>query len=173
MKQLIIAMSILGMLFGCKSKDNVSQDNGKAPTTVKKPTMPEGRLMGVHYNFSGMRIEQFNDFHLRRLPDGKGNEFTFRHYNKEVSFTDGVSDTLFDAARRIIEEEEMYLYAESYTLQMSERILDGFSWVFEASFEGGDDLRSSGKHVTPSGKGLNCLSKFFNEAAAQFVKDEQ
>ena len=172
MKQLIIAMSILGMFFGCKSKEKVSQ-NDNAPVVEQKRTMPEGRLMRVHYNFGGMMMEQFSDFNLRRLPDGKGNEFTFRHYNREVSFTDGVSDTLFDAARRIIEEERMYEYVVSYSLQMSERILDGYHWDFEADFEGDDHLSSSGSHVSPEGNGLSRLSKLLREAAGQLVKDEQ
>jgi len=167
-------MGILGMLFGCKGKEKaVEQQNGGDVNTteVKKeqPTMPEGRLNRVKYSYQGMMMEEFGNFDLQRLPEGC--KLSFRHFSSEVSYE--VSDTLLDAARSIIEQERMYEYDSHYSLKMDGRILDGYSWDFDAWFEGGKKISTGGRHVSPEGDGLHKISTLLSNAARQLVQAEK
>lgn len=169
-------MGILGILFGCKGKEKATeqQNGGDVGTIVEKkelPTMPEGRLLRVTYFYQGMMMEELGNFNLHREAVGKTAVLSFRHYGDEVSCE--VSDTLFDAARRIIEDEKMYEYAPSYTLNMKERILDGYSWGFDADFEGDEHIASGGSNVSPRGDGLNKIRNLLYEAARRAVETDQ
>ena len=64
----------------------------------------------------------------------------------------------------------MYEYASSYSLQMDDRILDGYSWSFDADFEGDEHISSGGRHVSPQGDGLYKISTLLSNAARQLVK---
>ena len=168
-KKLILTMGILGILFGCKSKANTADpQNGNDITLNTQQKMPEGRLLRVQYFYQGMMMEEFGSFDLQRTSDGC--KLSFRHFSSEVSYE--VSDTLLDAARRIIEQEKMYEYASSYSLQMDDRILDGYSWSFDADFEGDEHISSGGRHVSPQGDGLYKISTLLSNAARQLVKAE-
>jgi len=81
-----------------------------------------------------------------------------------------VSDTLFDAARRIIEEERMFEYDSYYSPETDGRILDGYSWSFDARFEGDRHISSNGSHASPKGDGLSKISRLFSNAAQQLVE---
>ena len=134
--------------------------------------MPQGKLLGLEYNYSGMRIEQFSDFNLQRKEKGHGATMKFRYFNKEVSYE--VSDTLLDAAKRIIEEEKMYEYGLSYSWEVmnGERILDGFYWSFHALFENKDTINSTGSNASPEGEGLHRISRLLHDAAMKCVEKD-
>lgn len=172
-KKLILTMGIIGILFGCKCKEKAieQQNSGDVNTTVvtEKPTMPEGRLLRVAYSYQGMMMEEFGNYDLQRTPDG--NKLTFRHFSDEVTYE--VSDTLFEAARRIIEEERMYEYDSYYSLKMEERILDGDRWDFDAWFEGDKQISSGGRNVSPKGNGLHKISTLLRDAARQLVEADE
>ena len=166
-------MGILGILFGCKSKvmdvdEPTFHTSHPSPLTSK---MPEGRLLGVSYFYQGMMMEEFGSFDLHRDAVGKTAELSFRHFSNEESHE--VSDTLFDAARRIIEEEKMYEYAPSYQLKMKERILDGYSWSFSAKFEGNENISSGGSNVSPNGKGLDKIRNLLYDAAKRVANPDE
>jgi hypothetical protein len=165
-KRLIIMMAILGTLFACKSKEETTQQkNGSDVITTAhekdKPAMPEGRLMRVTYFRQGMMIEEFSRFELQRQPEGC--TLTFRHYSDKLSFE--VSDTLLDAARRIIEQERMYEYAPNYSLDSDIEVSDGYFWAFEAWFEGDRHLSSGGEQAGPDGNGLYLMGNLLRDAA--------
>ena len=44
-------------------------------------------------------------------------------------------------------------------------MLDGFNWSFEASFDSGERIISSGRHVMPDGNGLNKIERLLYDAA--------
>ena len=131
--------------------------------------MPAGRLNEVSYSYQGMRMEVIGNPSLKRAEGGKAT-LSFKFFSDERSYE--VSDTLLDKARDIIEEEKMYNYDSSYSLSFSERILDGYSWSFDAIFEGGERLSSHGRHVEPEGNGLNRIDSLLRAAAMPFVKEE-
>ena len=172
-KKLILMMGILGILFGCKSKvkdvDEPATPTSTPSTLTQK--MPEGQLLGVNYFYQGMMMEEFGNFDLHRDAVGKTAELSFRHFNNDESHE--VSDTLFDAARRIIEEEKMYEYAPHYSLKMDERILDGYMWGFGAHFEGNERIISGGDNVSPNGNGLNKIRNLLYDAAKRVAKDDE
>ena len=175
-KKLILAMAILGTIFACKSKEKATdqQNGGNVSTNVEKkelPTMPEGRLLRVTYSYQGMMMEEFGNYDLQRHTDGKPSTLSFRYRGDDVSYV--VSDTLFDAARRIIEEERMYEYDSYYSLKMDERILDGYRWDFDAWFEGDKCISTGGHHVSPKGDGLNKISTLLRNAARQLVEADK
>lgn len=130
--------------------------------------MPEGRIVRLHYNFNGMLMEEYYNFYLCRLPDGKGNQLCFCHRGQEVTVND-VSDSLFDEARSIIEEERMYEYDSYYSFQMDGMILDGYSWDFDVYFEGGEKIITGGRHVSPDGNGLQRIGRLLNDAARHML----
>ena len=159
-------MGILASVFsGCKSSKEAGNESQQPTQPVVEQTMPQGKLLEVGYRYGGMMMEMVSNMTLSRR-EGPA-RLTFFFYNQEVSYE--VSDTLFDAARRIIEEEKMYAYAVNYSLELSERILDGYHWSFFANFED-ERLRSSGSHVSPEGNGLNRLSTLLREAAMDCLR---
>ena len=163
---LLIIMGILAsVLSGCKSSKVAGNDSQEPTQPVVERTMPQGRLIGVEYRYGGMMMEMVSNFNLSRREEPARLSFYF--YNQEVSYE--VSDTLFDAARRIIEEEKMYAYAPDYSLELNEMILDGFHWSFTAAFED-ERIHSSGSHVWPEGKGLNRLSTLLRDAAMDCLR---
>lgn len=133
--------------------------------------MPEGRIVRLHYNYNGMMMVEFCNFTLCRLPDGKGTQFSFRHRGNEVTINDA-SDSLLDAARRIIEEESMYEYDSYYSLRMDGRILDGYSWDFDVYFESGEKLLTGGRHVSPDGNGLRRISSLLSDTARRLLAQQ-
>ena len=155
-KKLFLAMGLLGMFAVCKGQENAEQT----------AAMPQGKLLRVAYAYHGMRMAEFSDFDLKRSAEKGDSEFCFRHYNSDVS-VDGVADSLFSAAYRIIEEERMYEYGGSYHLppEIEQGMLDGFSWRFDAYFENGEHISSSGRHVMPDGNGLRKMEKLLYQAA--------
>ena len=155
-KKLFLAMGLLGMFSVCKGQENTEQP----------ATMPQGKLLRVEYAYHGMRMAEFSDFDLKRSADKGNSEFSFRHHSSDVS-VNGVADSLFSAAYRIIEEERMYEYGGSYHLppEIEQGMLDGFNWRFDAYFENGEHISSSGRHVMPDGNGLRKMEKLLYDAA--------
>ena len=149
-------MGLLGLFSVCKGQENAEQP----------ATMPQGKLLRVMYEFHGMRMNDFSDFDLKRSADKGDSEFKFRHYSSDVSI-DGVADSLFTAAYRIIEEERMFEYGSYYGLspELEQGMLDGFRWSFDAYFENGERISSSGRHVMPDGDGLRRIERLLNHAA--------
>ena len=86
---------------------------------------------------------------------------------------DGVADSLFTAAYRIIEEERMFEYGSYYGLspELEKGMLDGFSWSFDAYFENGERISSSGRHVMPDGDGLRKIEKLLYDAAEAAINE--
>ena len=152
-KKLFLTLGLLGMFSVCKGQEST-------------PVMPQGKLLRVEYAYHGMRMAEFSDFDLKRSADKGDSKFSFRHYSSDVS-VDGIADSLFSAAYRIIEEERMYEYGGSYHLppEIEQGMLDGFSWRFDAYFENGEHLSSSGRHVMPDGHGLRRIEKLLYDAA--------
>ena len=149
-------MGLLGLFSVCKGQENAEQ----------LTTMPQGKLLRVQYVNHGMRLPEYSDFDLKRNADKGDSEFSFRHYSSEVSI-DGVADSLFTVAYRIIEEERMFEYGSYYGLspELEKGMLDGFSWSFDAYFENGERISSSGRHVMPDGDGLRKIEKLLYDAA--------
>ena len=157
-------MGFLGLFSVCKGQENAEQP----------ATMPQGKLLRVMYEYHGMRMEEFNDFDLRRSADKGDSEFKFRHYSSDVSI-DGVADSLFTAAYRIIEEERMFEYGSHYGLspELERGMLDGFRWSFDAYFENGERISSSGRHVMPDGNGLRRIEELLHDAAEAAINEAQ
>ena len=44
-------------------------------------------------------------------------------------------------------------------------MLDGFRWRFDAYFEDGERISSSGRHVMPNGNGLRRIENLLRDAA--------
>ena len=163
-KNLFLVMGLLGLFSVCKGQENAEQP----------ATMPQGKLLRVMYAFHGMRMSEFNDFDLKRSADKGDCEFCFRHYSSDVSI-DGVADSLFTAAYRIIEEERMFEYGSYYGLspELEQGMLDGFRWSFDAYFENGERISSSGRHVMPDGKGLRRIEILLHDAAEAAINMTQ
>ena len=163
-KNLFLVMGLLGLFSVCKGLENAEQP----------ATMPQGKLLRVMYAFHGMRMDEFSDFDLKRSADKGDCEFCFRHYSSEVSI-DGVADSLFTAAYRIIEEERMFEYGSYYGLspELEQGMLDGFRWSFDTYFENGERISSSGRHVMPDGKGLRRIEILLHDAAEAAINMTQ
>lgn len=150
----LMAISFLGMTFGCKTPK--AGDDSDSPFSK----MPAGKLTMVSYNYQGMRMMLVSSPTVTLCDDGK-TMLTFSKYTEERSFE--VSDTILDAARKIIEEEEMYKYASRYDNMFNNMILDGYSWSFSALFDSGQKIYSGGRNAEPRGEGLNRIGRLLND----------
>jgi hypothetical protein len=154
---------------GCKSTQSatpVETSQQTPPETKPEPTMPKGRLLTVEYDYQGMAMEIISKTKLSRIDNVP--KLTFMYLGEEMSCE--VGDSLFDQARDIIEQERMYAYESSYSLDPSlGRILDGDRWEFYATFEGKERIYSYGRNVSPKGDGLHRISKLLRDAAKQYV----
>ena len=160
-------MSLLGLFTGCKSQNTDGDSPNKK--TKKEIKMPQSKLLRVEYNYSGMMMEPFYNIELYRNEEGKGPQLKFETQRQEYSFE--VSDTLFDAARRIIEEEKMYEYGVSYELASDIQVLDGYAWRFYARFENKEEnIDSRGHQVSPNGNGLNRMRQLLYDAAEKCME---
>lgn len=164
-------MVFSGLLAGCCThKAPATSDGNQTENGSKnmKKTMPQGRLLSVSYNYQGMMMEAIRNKELTRKDGAPIIKFEF--IGEERQFA--VSDTLFDVARAIIEEEKMYNYGEHYSLgKMGYEILDGYSWSFDATFEGDVGISSGGSNSQPGGDGLNRINTLLFDTAVQSLKD--
>jgi len=164
-KILLIALTIAGMLTACKTQRSATYNMDKE-TAIKE--MPKDRLELVSYNYQGMAYEPFYDFCLMR----SNGQSTFQFMYQGQSMQYAVGDSLFDQARAIIEEEQMYKYKTYYDFDSESRILDGYKWSFSAVFEGNQRISSGGSNSSPEDNGLNRISKLFYQAARTLLDKE-
>ena len=146
MRLILVTMVLAGLLAGCKAHRAPSTDDGDQTENENKnmkKTMPQGRLLSVSYNYQGMMMEAIRNKELTRKDGTPSIKFEFMGEERQFA----VSDTLFDVARAIIEEEEMYNYRGHYSLgKMGLEVLDGYSWSFDATFEGDESISSGGSN---------------------------
>ena len=120
----LMMMVTTGSFVGCKTgqqadsgnalvnKATLGEDNGSKDKEPER-TMPQGRLLEVSYNYQGMAMEVVEEPRLTRR-DGQPMLY-FKQWNGEKSCL--VDDSLFDAARNIIEQERMYAYSQSSQIE--------------------------------------------------------
>lgn len=162
---------------GCKSTQSATpgettqQTTQQTPSETKpEPTMPKGRLLSVEYDYQGMAMEMISKTKLSRIDSVP--VLTFMYFGEEMRCE--VGDSLFVQARDIIEQERMYAYEGSYSLDPSlGPILDGDRWEFYATFEGKERIYSHGRNVSPKGDGLHRISKLLRDAAKQYVDKQE
>lgn len=170
-KPILIIVAILSIITGCKSKQVAVDNTAPAAQQTVQPTMPEGRLLRLEYRYQGMMMMPFSHFDLNRTHGSvEGCKLSFCNYGNELTFD--VPDSLFDAARRIIEEEKIYEYDSYYGLppEIENGMHDGYSWSFSASFENKQVISSHGRHVSPEGDGLNKINQLLEKAARECVE---
>lgn len=175
----LMVIGLLSVFTIVNGKNMVSGDDDNNQQSER--TMPKGRLLRVEFSYQGMRMEPFGNFDLKRsftkvkikgkVKEEVKSEFNFYRYQNEATLHD-VPDTLFDAARRIIEEEHMYEYAPFYNLPPGEDLLDGFHWSFTAWFENGEILSSSGR-LDPKGNGLDRMKMLLYNAAKAYTEQKE
>ena len=158
----LMAITILGMTFGCKTPK--TGDGADSPFSK----MPAGRLTMVSYNYQGMRMMLVSSPTVTLGEDGK-TIMTFSKYTEDRSFE--VSDTILDAARKIIEEEKMYNYASRYDNKFNDMILDGYSWNFSAKFDSGETIYSGGRNAQPDGDGLHRIGRLLSDAGMKCLAE--
>lgn len=128
----------------------------------------------VEYSYQGMRINPFAYMRVER----KGGKVVMvikgtTTEKEEYVIRDG--EHILYEALKIIEEENMLDYAQSYFLKLEpgERILDGDSWSFSAKLTDGRSVSSRGSNVSPEGNGLNRLSNLLIERAQKLLETKK
>lgn len=166
-RKIVLTTVLLGLFSVCRGQEDVK------PST----SMPKGKLLRVEYAFNGMRLAEYSNFDLKRSAETGKSEFSFHHRISEVTIHN-VADSLFTAVSRIIEEERMFEYESYYGLppELEQGMHDGFKWRFDACFEDGVRIHSTGRHVLPDGKGLQRIERLLYhaaEAATKATPDEE
>ena len=136
--------SLVGMLMGLLTGCGIRQQ------------MPEGKLVSLEYSRTSMRsnhdylvnvtTEPNGDVVLRAMKENYGPLFEKKLTAEEVA-----------GFVKIIEEEKMYQYKESYTPVF--KVLDGYQWYFSADFEQGH-LYSHGSNARPKDNGLDRIREY-------------
>ena len=144
MSKTAIMASMVGVLMGVLTGCGIRQQ------------MPEGKLVSLEYRRSTMRADpqyQVNvetsangDVVLRAMKEDNGPFFEKKLTAEEVA-----------GFVKIIEEEKMYQYKESYRPLL--KVLDGYMWNFSAVFEQGK-IYSGGSNARPKDDGLDRIRAY-------------
>ena len=132
-------------------------------------SMPDGKLISLRYVSSGTMarhifegtVEQDSSgvFVLKAMKENYGPMFEKRITAEDMAHF-----------RKIIEDEKMYQYKESYRPMLE--VLDGWSWTFRARFSDGSSIFSSGSNASPKGDGLRRIRDYMQELVQDGVQVE-
>ena len=132
-------------------------------------SMPDGKLVSLRYVSSGTMarhifegtVEQDSSgvFVLKAMKENYGPMFEKRITAEDMAHF-----------RKIIEDEKMYKYKESYRPMME--VLDGWGWSFHAKFSDGSWIDSHGSNARPNGNGLGRIEGYMNQLIQDGVQIE-
>ena len=134
--------------------------------------MPKGELLRLRYTESGMMEGYAYEMNIETHDNG---DVVLRAMRESYGmlYEKRLDAAAMDSVRRIIEEEQMYAYAESYrpTIQ----VMDGYMWHFRAEFADSSFIQSGGSNARPHGNGLEKLRAFATELLkdAEVVEDKE
>ena len=122
--------------------------------------MPEGNLVHVELTRSGTMAGYQYEGRVRQ--DSTGG-FVLRAMKENYGplFEKKLDGEVMKRFRQIIEEEKMYKYKERYLPMI--KVLDGWSWTFEASFDDGSKIQSHGSNARPKDEGLERIRELMDE----------
>ena len=136
--------------------------------------MPEGNLVRVELTRSASRAGY--EYEGRVDQDSTG-AFVLRAMKENYGplFEKKLDGEVMKRFRQIIEEEKMYKYKERYLPMI--KVLDGWSWTFEASFDDGSKIHSHGSNARPKDEGLDrirqLMEELIQEGASPLSEDEE
>lgn len=130
--------------------------------------MPEGELISV--TFSRHTTSANAEFEGSVEKNDKG-IFILRATKENYGplFEKKIDAETMQKFRKIIEEEKMYRYKESY---VNTRVLDGWQWTFKAKFSDGSSIYSHGSNARPRDEGLNRIRALMTELVQDGVPVE-
>ncbi len=122
--------------------------------------MPEGNLVCVELTRSGTMAGYQYEGRVRQDSTGA---FVLRAMKENYGplFEKKLDGEVMKRFRQIIEEEKMYKYKERYLPMI--KVLDGWSWTFEASFDDGSKIQSHGSNARPKDEGLERIRELMDE----------
>ncbi len=128
--------------------------------------MPEGDLVSIEYTRSGTMAGYIYE---GRLEPDSADGFVLQAMKEEHGplFEKRIGTEELLHFRRIIVEEKMYTYKDSY--QPKFEVLDGYSWHFTARFADGSKIASHGSNASPGGSGLSRIRQYMTELVADGV----
>ena len=181
---LIIALALMGSTFTVDAKVKRHRRTTKKEKTIqKKEKIVETEqadetnqcaLDMVEYSFQGMRMDPLAHMRVERK-DGKVVMVIKGTTTDEKEYVIKDSERFLNEALKIIEQENMLEYKESYTFKTEpgERILDGYSWTFTAKMKDGQSVSSHGRNAEPDGNGLNKIGALLREHAVKLLEENQ
>ena len=86
----------------------------------------------------------------------------YRRENDDLMCTTYIYDNRWAA---IYKKKSEYGSYYGLSPELEKGMLDGFRWSFDAYFENGGRISSSGRHVMPDGKGLRRIEELLYHAA--------
>lgn len=131
-----------------------------------KKQMPAGELIKLSYT----RNEMTADYRYEgRVQQDSTGVFVLSAMKEEYGplFEKRINAEVMKKFRRIIEEERMYAYKESY--EPWTKVNDGSMWHFDAVFSDGSMISSHGNNASPDGNGLSRIKAFMMELAEDGV----
>lgn len=131
-----------------------------------KKQMPAGELIKLSYT----RNEMTADYRYEgRVQQDSTGVFVLSAMKEEYGplFEKRINAEVMKKFRRIIEEERMYAYKESY--EPLTNVSDGSMWHFDAVFSDGSIISSHGNNASPDGNGLSRIKAFMMELAEDGV----
>lgn len=133
---------------------------------TSKKLMPAGDLIKLSYTRNEMMAGyQFEG----RVEQDSAGIFVLSAMKEEYGplFEKRIDAGVMKKFRKIIEEERMYAYKESY--EPLTNVSDGSMWHFDAVFSDGSIISSQGHNARPDGDGLLRIKAFMMELAEDGV----
>lgn len=165
MKKLTFAfllMSTLFTLFCCKSAQ-APKDNSSSARSVAgrgNANAPHGGVIGCSYIVRGTVAQPLVDITVELESDGK---VTVKRVISGRKFeTIRLGQEVLDSLTRIVVEEDVLKWKESYYPPKDMMVLDGESWNYSVTFKDGTIFSSHGSNAWPKTNGLRRTQEYIN-----------
>ena len=148
---------------------------------LSSPPMPAGRLLSYEYNENGMRSSPTHYFSITLSPDSSQAVLVVAGVS-EIDRVAGLDDdsrlnlytngdslivdaALLDTIKNVMTEHKVQRYKDRYYPTF--KVLDGYSWYYQARFADDSSLSSGGNNARPNDNALAIINALLVEAYRQ------
>lgn len=161
---LIVVCALVAVAYSCHSIIPENKQLWKAKTA-------QATLKHYHYSRHGMVAQPLDDYELNLADDGTVTLYVGHAYVEPETSQDTmkVGRDVLSKVAELIEMHKMYQYKSSYKPPFE--VLDGESWFYDASYDDGTYLHSSGNNAGPDDSGFKAIGHLLDSCYVKAKKN--